>query len=135
MIILGVEETTGSKEVWAAAARECKIKEKDVVITSSKMGRYGAITVRVEMSRRGATNLIKDRRLQVGWVSCSVKDHVRVLRCFNSLEFGHRTHECKAETSRKDVGINCRVKTHKVKECTENQVHKMQHGRTTGQTR
>lgn len=54
--------------------------------------------MRLEMPKTSAADLIKKGRLQVGWVSCAVKEHVRVLWCFNCLDYGHRT--AKQKTAR-----------------------------------
>ncbi|XP_023225009.1 uncharacterized protein PF11_0207-like [Centruroides sculpturatus] len=38
--------------------------------------------------------LINEEKLYIGWVRCTVYDHITVIRCFKCLNFGHFAKEC-----------------------------------------
>ncbi|KAG5870238.1 hypothetical protein JTB14_029112 [Gonioctena quinquepunctata] len=46
-------------------------------------------TTRMRLIEKGSTSL--------GWVRCRVRDHVRIIRCYNCQKYGHLSAVCKAK--------------------------------------
>lgn len=58
----------------------------------------------VEVSPGVRSKLLNQARVYLGWSSCRVADHVRVLQCYKCLNFGHVAKDCRAAS---DVCGHC----------------------------
>lgn len=50
----------------------------------------------IEVSSEIRNRLMSQARVYLGWSSCRVADHVRVLQCYKCLNFGHIAKNCRA---------------------------------------
>ncbi|KMQ90176.1 reverse transcriptase [Lasius niger] len=71
--------------------------EEDIrlVYWSPAKGRMGPAAV-IEVSPDIRIRLLNQGRVYLGWSSCRVADHLRVLQCFKCLGFGHTANNCQA---------------------------------------
>lgn len=51
----------------------------------------------VELSPADRTKLLSQGRAYIGWNSCWVNDHVRIVQCFRCLDFNHISSQCEHE--------------------------------------
>lgn len=56
--------------------------------------------------------LIEQERVYLGWSSCIVRDHIRILRCYKCQKFGHLQKDCRSDTACGHCGEN-----HETKDC------------------
>uniref|UniRef100_A0A6V7KQR9 CCHC-type domain-containing protein n=1 Tax=Bracon brevicornis TaxID=1563983 RepID=A0A6V7KQR9_9HYME len=63
----------------------------------------------------GRRRLLQKQRLFVGFSSCHVEDHIRIVQCHNCLGFGHKKAQCQ---KRKPTCGNC-ANEHETRECKE----------------
>lgn len=72
----------------------------------------------VELSARGAEELLKSQRIKIGWVNCRVRRRLMIPRCYACFGYGHRQDECKGPQRRQlGVCIRCGEEGHKKSEC------------------
>lgn len=55
-----------------------------------RTGRTTENTAIVEMPRQRVKILIAERHVKVGWFSNAVREHIKMERCLNYLEYGYR---------------------------------------------
>lgn len=118
--IMGMDITTTKNDVKVALTRETKVEEREIEIKAIRPGKYEDSTAIVELPREVARTLINVGTIKVGWVKCAVREKVVVLRCYNCLEFGHRSKNCEANKARSEECINCGETGHRAKECKNN---------------
>ena len=57
--------------------------------------RFGGVqTAVVRLTEADARSLLGLGRLRVGWVNCSIREHVEVARCFRCQGYGHVSRDC-----------------------------------------
>lgn len=117
IFVLGMDPSTTETELVKALAEAVKVGEDWVKVLSLRAGRFEDKTAIVELPRNQAETLIAERRVKVGWLNCTVREHIEIQRCFNCLEHGHRARDCKVQTSRRDECLNCGQKGHRAKDC------------------
>lgn len=120
IFVLGLDITTKEADVQNAVLRATDLeasKISHINVKSLKSGRYGEQTAIVEMPRLAAIKILNAQRIKVGWLNCSVREMVNVVRCFNCLEYGHFAKECKATENKRDNCMRCGQKGHRAKEC------------------
>lgn len=118
--ILGLDPTTTEDEIKQGIMRETKIRDCDVNVKGIRKGKYEEQTAIIEIPRKQAGNLIKLRKLRIGWTECGIRERIHIQRCFKCLEYGHRTRECESQADRRDECIKCGQTGHKSKECSNN---------------
>lgn len=118
LFVMGMDTTTCEQDVKSGIATAQNIEEAKIRVLSLRTGRYDEKTAIVELPRPQATRLLVARKVKIGWINCAVRERIEVPRCYNCLEHGHRTKDCKAQTSKKDECLNCGEKGHKAKTCT-----------------
>lgn len=118
IFVLGMDSSTTEAELQKELAKVVHLGEERVKILSMRTGRFEDKTAIVEMPRQQAELLITDKRVKVGWLFCTVREHIEMQRCFNCLEHGHTAKDCKVQASRRDECLNCGEKGHRGKDCT-----------------
>ncbi|CAG9822168.1 unnamed protein product [Phaedon cochleariae] len=109
---------------WNATRTENKINDdleipvdhQQEVKAHFKFGKRDAqyVTWIIECDHEMRTDILERGRLYLGWVACQVRDHVRIVRCYNCQNYGHLASKCRNKTS---CGI-C-SKEHPTKECNK----------------
>lgn len=117
IFVLGIDPTTTEADIKQALAREMKIKETEVIIKATRIGKREEQTMIAEVPRAQAVPLIKSRKLKMGWTECGIRERVDITRCFRCLEYGHKTRECVSQTDRSKDCIKCGETGHKGKDC------------------
>ncbi|KAK9719714.1 hypothetical protein QE152_g22492 [Popillia japonica] len=115
--VLGVDPTTTEEDVKRALGKETKLKETDINIKSIRKSKHEEQTVIAEIPKQEAMDLIKRRKMRIGWSECGIKERIEVARCFKCLEHGHKSWECTSQTDRSEECIKCGQKGHTGKQC------------------
>ncbi|KAK9692750.1 hypothetical protein QE152_g34940 [Popillia japonica] len=84
--ILGLDPTTTEDEIKQGIMRETKIRDCDVNVKGIRKGKYEEQTAIIEIPRKQAGNLIKLRKLRIGWTECGIRERIHIQRCFKCLE-------------------------------------------------
>lgn len=117
--VIGVDPTISKEDVTHALAMETKLQEADINIKSIRKGKYDEQTIIAEIPKQQqVTDLIKRRKMRIGWTECGVRERIEVTRCFKCLEYGHRSWECTSQVDRSEECVKCGQKGHKGKDCT-----------------
>ena len=77
----------------------------------------GTQAVNVLLPVAATKNLMKTRKLRVGWVNCRVRLRETVTRCFKCHEIGHLAQNCKSAVDRSSLCFRCRTEGYKVVNC------------------
>ena len=106
-------------------------KEKVVAVFARALGRLelygqcrlhtrfgGVRTAMVRLADTHASRFVQLGKVRVGWVSCRIQEHAKVVRCFRCQGYGHVSRGC-THPSRKDACWRCGDITHRAKECKD----------------
>uniref|UniRef100_A0A6P7GSY4 Uncharacterized protein LOC114346031 n=1 Tax=Diabrotica virgifera virgifera TaxID=50390 RepID=A0A6P7GSY4_DIAVI len=89
----------------------------------------GDLNATVEVDEDIAARLIRIGFIRVGYISCTIKEKIRIARCYKCMEYGHRRSECKNEVLK--GCIRCGEEGHTVNDCPE-EGHKCINCKVTG---
>jgi len=121
LLLYGVDPTVGEDTIKTAISKETGIKTMEIEVRNLRPGRSGNQNATVRLPRESVRNIIKNRKMQIGWTYCQVREKVPILRCYKCLELGHRAYQClNKETNRIKDCLNCGETGHSVKECNRN---------------
>nr|CAI5858264.1 unnamed protein product [Callosobruchus analis] len=114
--IYGMEPTATVDEIAADLQVATGEHVSQLKIAPPKEGRYGNLYTTVTMHRVPARRLIADGRVQIGLLSCEVRERVVVPRCYRCWDFGHRARDCNQEQM-PEICINCGEQGHRARDC------------------
>ncbi|KAK9701918.1 Endonuclease-reverse transcriptase [Popillia japonica] len=93
VFVMGIDPATKEKELIEAMAKETKLEQRDINVRAITKGKYEEQTTTIELPRKKATDLIRQRKVKVGCVECRVRERIYIGRCFRCLGNGHRTRD------------------------------------------
>nr|CAI5852381.1 unnamed protein product [Callosobruchus analis] len=114
-----MDPTTTVDEITTSLQNRLGDDVSGIRIATPKVGRYGSLYTTVTMHRIPARKLIAEGRVQIGLLSCEVRERIVVPRCFKCWEFGHRSHNCKQDV-KPETCLNCGEEGHRAKDCKNN---------------
>lgn len=92
-------------------------KERDIKIKMRTNYRGTNQTATAELDSKDATELLKIGHLKIGWLYCRVEEYVNPPRCFNCLQYGHKSFQCARTTEEKGLCFRCNEKGHTASNC------------------
>lgn len=116
-----IEADIGVQEIRDEIAKETGIPAEDVQVGTPRSNRVGNQTVTVIVREDVAWRLRRVARIQLGWISCRVKERVAIDRCYRCWTVGHKAAECSGPDRSKlcyrcgeagHVGRNCEGSPH-----------------------
>ncbi|KAG7197406.1 hypothetical protein KM043_018840 [Ampulex compressa] len=83
-----------------------------------KTGERGKDTVNwvLEVAPEIRRKILAKERVNIGWMSCKVRDHLQVSRCFKCQSYGHIAKHCKAA---EEICKQCSKSGHRGTDCPE----------------
>ncbi|KAG7196583.1 hypothetical protein KM043_014480, partial [Ampulex compressa] len=83
-----------------------------------KTGERGKDTVNwvLEVAPEIRRKILAKERVNIGWMSCKVRDHLQVSRCFKCQSYGHIAKHCKAA---EEICKQCSKSGHRGSDCPE----------------
>ncbi|KAG7196414.1 hypothetical protein KM043_018822 [Ampulex compressa] len=83
-----------------------------------KTGERGKATVNwvLEVAPEIRRKILAKERVNIGWMSCKVRDHLQVSRCFKCQSYGHIAKHCKAA---EEICKQCSKSGHRGSDCPE----------------
>ncbi|KAK9721689.1 hypothetical protein QE152_g20785 [Popillia japonica] len=93
--VTGIDGDVDCREI-RDALEKCVgfVNDGDIRVVSVRPNQYGNQNATVVARANVAKELIKRRRIKIGWTECLVRPRVNIVRCFRCLEFGHYKSEC-----------------------------------------
>ncbi|KAK9744976.1 hypothetical protein QE152_g7276 [Popillia japonica] len=82
VFVMGIDPATKEKELIEAMAKETKLEQRDINVRAITKGKYEEQTTTIELPRKKATDLIRQRKVKVGCVECRVRERIYIGRCF-----------------------------------------------------
>lgn len=125
LVIMRVSKGTTASELKEAILKqnltEHSISEDEIGV-KYKYGPRDQATVNwvLEVSPRVRNLALNRGRVYIGWDSCPVRDHIRVIRCYRCQKYGHLAKNCRSE---KEFCAYC-AGEHQTKECREPEEYK-----------
>lgn len=117
--IRDLDESTDKEELKDALIRATGIQLDGTFKILNLREAYGKTKqALVQMPANIATNLLKERKIKVGWVRCRLRAKTPPTTCFRCLDRGHRARECKGD-DRSKLCRNCCHSGHIAKECKQ----------------
>ena len=105
------EEVKAALKVFSGAETGGYLK-----INMTKKTRWGTLTAFVETEEPFAAKLVEAEHIKIGWVSCSVRRHETVARCFRCHGFNHMAADCNS-TDRGKICWRCGEGDHLSSNC------------------
>lgn len=117
--IRDIEGSCTKEEVLAAIIRATELREEEVTIQLTNPNLRDQRRAFVSVPASGASRLLAQERIKIGWVSCRMRHLEEMKRCFRCFGPGHTQWNCKGP-DRKGSGlcIRCGEKGHILKQCT-----------------
>ena len=79
--------------------------------------RFGGVkTAVIRLAKADATRLFQLGKLRIGWVACSIREHVEIARCFRCLGYGRGSRGC-SSPDRKNACWRCGATRHLARSC------------------
>ncbi|KAL1446557.1 hypothetical protein WDU94_003616 [Cyamophila willieti] len=109
-----------TKEEIALAIGAALNKPKEIAnVRNIRANRYGNAVATVSLPASEADKLIHVGAIKVGeWVWCRVKQKIIIDRCWNCLELGHTTTQCRKPREPVKKCFNCGQPGHMASNCT-----------------
>lgn len=73
----------------------------------------------IQMPLNIATQLVKEKKIKIGWIRCRIRAKEQTSKCFKCLDQGHFARECTG-TDRSNLCRRCCEPGHKSKDCKRN---------------
>lgn len=81
-----------------------------------RANKFGSQQAAVTLPRKKALELLGQKSVRVGWITCKVHEIVRLRRCFRCSGHGHTSLECKSAKGGRGC-FNCGREGHLAKDC------------------
>ncbi|KMQ89544.1 putative 50 kda protein in type i retrotransposable element r1dm [Lasius niger] len=120
----GTDKSSFVKDLIKQNLEEISDDNVRLVYWSPAKGRMSPVAV-IEISPDTRVRLLNQSRVYLGWSSCRVADHLRILQCFKCLGFGHTANNCQA---RVDICGHC-GEGHESRACPRTGTHILNVGR------
>jgi len=117
--ITGLDGVTTDTEVADALKKVAGLPCNDtsVRVKNVRPAHNGTRRATASMKRVDVLGIIKAGKVRIGLVWAKVRLREKVIRCFNSLGFGHVRSKCTG-TDRRDACSLCAILDHRVAECS-----------------
>lgn len=115
--IRDLDSLSSEEEVTEAIRQQLGEHAGDLRVHLTKANNRGLKVAIVQLSVRGANELMKDGYIKIGWVRCRVKRRTIVPKCFRCLGYGHVSGACKGP-DRSNLCYRCGEAGHVSKTCT-----------------
>ena len=118
VIIRDLDETITGEEIKEALTKllDQNVDLKIGAVTKNQYGTYSAV---VNLPPKAAANILKLKRIRVGWLRCRVTEKLTPIRCFKCQAFGHSAKECRENASIRRCH-KCGSHEHIARECQNN---------------
>lgn len=86
---------------------------------NTKDGKWGTKTAEVTLEKTQAAKLQAIGKIKLGWSICTVREKVKILRCYACLKLGHAHYECRQKKGPQNTlrCFKCTLEGHKVEDC------------------
>lgn len=116
--ISGLDEDTSVEEVVEARVRYDECDRADVQAGRIRRNRLGEGDIWVKCPWTCANDLIRERRIRIGWVGARVSMIEPASRqCFRCWEYGHIKMQCRNTRDRTGKCYKCGEEGHRAAEC------------------
>lgn len=116
LFISGIDEATEKVDIVEAVAHRTGLSSTSIMVGAIREKKFGSRTTTVTLPRREAQQLLEERVVKIGWVSCKVQELIHLKRCYRCSEYGHAAAECKSGME-KNGCFNCGKEGHLAREC------------------
>ena len=113
--IRGLDETVDKEEVLSAP---CLALGRPALDGSCRLfARFGGVkTTVIRLAEADATRLLDLGKIRIGCVTCRIREHAEVARCFRCLGYGYGSRGC-SNPDRKNSCWRCGVEGHMTRIC------------------
>lgn len=114
--IRDLDDITTEEDIRAALSRDLGEHHEVNRVSLSKTSYRGQRSATVVLQEEGLSKLLDAGRIKVGWVSCRIREAIKVVRCFRCLDYGHLARACKGP-DRSKLCLKCGEANHKIEAC------------------
>lgn len=123
ILIPQIESSVGTEEIKLAISKilyetEHNADTEDIEV-NTKDGKWGTKTAEVTLEKTQAAKLQAIGKIKLGWSICTVREKVKILRCYACLKLGHAHYECRQKKGPQNTlrCFKCTLEGHKVEDC------------------
>lgn len=120
LFLTGLDAVTTMEEINGVIGNVSS-KEETFNVLTLKPTQSGNQVATLKACKSLGEKLLNMERIVTDWASWKIKEQIHLKRCYNCLELGHTSQNCK-NLSRANTCIRCGKVGHKVKDC-ENSPH------------
>lgn len=117
IFIRNIDSSAVEEDVVEAIENVLCQKDKDIKIRLKSNYRGTNQTATAEMDLKDAMIILKAGHLKIGWLYCNVEEYINPPRCFNCLQFGHKSFQCARTTEEKGLCFRCNERGHTASSC------------------
>lgn len=116
--ILNIGPDVEKNEMVEALVKETEVPETAIQIKSVRPTRNGNQIATVAITNQYAKLLKQKNKVKIGWLMCSIRARVEVLKCFKCQSYGHISKDC-TSISTINSCYNCGKEGHHANSCQE----------------
>ena len=111
------QKTEAEMEITDAKGKEKETTQGEDHSRKGDRGRIKFKTAMLTLLEDRGLELLKRKRITVGWGRCRIHEKINPPRCYKCQQFGHASYECKNEEYVKQKCLKCGSEEHMAREC------------------